>query len=171
MKNYFKIFFGFVLFFSLSLQSSQAQDNCADVFSREGNCPSNICYLGCLAGLEYDGCQLACQSLDCVQIKKDDCPLDRCQILKGCIEEDICYYKSQAEVPLCGGLAYSDQDVECCEGLEKRCGIRFFDGTCDMEGKNSMYGVPICIACGNGVCGQFENECNCPEDCSFPLDE
>ena len=68
----------------------------------------------------------------------------------------------------CGDLAYAGQDVDCCPGLVRRCGVEFFDGSCDMEGKNSIYSLPICVPCGDGVCGNFENRCNCPEDCKNP---
>lgn len=70
----------------------------------------------------------------------------------------------------CGDVAYAGQDVACCEGLVRRCGIEFLDGTCDMEGQDSVYNLPICIPCGDGLCGQFENRCNCPEDCGTPPD-
>ena len=43
--------------------------------------------------------------------------------------------------------------------------VVFFDGSCDLVGKSSVYAVPICIPCGNGICNQFETHCNCPEDC------
>ena len=55
---------------------------------------------------------------------------------------------------------------ECCEGLTS-IGVKVSktktDGVCGM-----IAGAwSICAPCGNGVCDKdYENECNCPEDCS-----
>ncbi|NOX71836.1 MAG: DUF333 domain-containing protein [Candidatus Micrarchaeota archaeon] len=53
--------------------------------------------------------------------------------------------------------------VKCCEGLESISTSRpGSDGVCmDVIG-----GYPICSDCGNGICEEWENECNCPKDCS-----
>jgi hypothetical protein len=40
-----------------------------------------------------------------------------------------------------------------------------------MQGKNTAYHLPICIPCGDGVCTNFENHCNCPEDCKKEIIE
>lgn len=53
---------------------------------------------------------------------------------------------------------------ECCEGLvSKNPKTLVIDGVCDQIA--GSFG--ICIACGDGVCEEeYENICNCPEDCS-----
>ena len=50
---------------------------------------------------------------------------------------------------------------DCCDGLE-RIDYKFSrDGEC--------FDVPdtgtICSDCGNNICEEWENLCNCPEDC------
>jgi len=52
------------------------------------------------------------------------------------------------DIPCCGdlkevALAFPDEDGQC---IAASCGS-------------------ICLPCGNGVCDEDENECNCPEDC------
>ncbi len=101
----------------------------------------------------------------CEEISAKDCPTDRCELLKACDGKKICYNKISDEVLSCGGMGYRGQKVACCEGLSLRCGVEYFDGTCDNWGRNSIYAIPVCIPCGNDVCEQFENACNCPEDC------
>lgn len=138
---------------------------CNDEFRDNRDCPNDICHLACEGGIDYDGCDLICTPRDCVELDSSFCPKDTCDLLKGCDGVNVCYYKSERQPGSCGDIAYAGDDVACCEGFEKRCGIEFFDGTCDMSGEGSIYGVPICIPCGDGICNQFENRCNCPEDC------
>jgi len=50
---------------------------------------------------------------------------------------------------------------QCCDGL-KRINVRQYeDGEC--------YVLPdtgtICSDCGNDICEEWENPCNCPDDC------
>ena len=102
----------------------------------------------------------------CLEFSAEDCPEKFCRIMVGCSGKEMCYFPRQYDPPECGGLSYDGQEAECCEGFVKKCGIEFFDGSCDMEeGYKSYEGVPICLPCGNGICNQFENRCNCPEDC------
>lgn len=58
---------------------------------------------------------------------------------------------------------------ECCEGLtEWDSGMdtrEVVDGICVETGAVSGYPVGTCINCGNGICEDIENICNCPEDC------
>ena len=145
---------------------------CQEFYDSLGECPELRCFLGCVGGIMYPGCEAGCQPKPCLQISAEECPLYRCQLLvscenKGDPEEEIkvCFDLLANEPAECGGLAYAGQ-LECCEGMEKRCGVEFFDGSCDMVGANSVYAVPICLPCGNGTCNQFENRCNCPEDCN-----
>ncbi|MGE0267741.1 MAG: hypothetical protein AB7S78_04715 [Candidatus Omnitrophota bacterium] len=147
----------------------QAQEpilaNCQVYFEKTGKCPEEVCDVGCLEGIIYEGCKMGCVPKPCFEIESQYCPEDTCQVVQGCEGKDVCFPRNEVSPPKCGGLAYSGGDVECCSGLVKRCGVEFFDGSCDLVGKYSMYTIPICIPCGNGVCNQFENSCNCPEDC------
>ncbi len=167
MINYSsKIFLMF--FFVVGIFFAYADDktsvDCTLIFKEKGQCPVEVCKLGLEINLQGQSLQV-CKSRPCPEISRDHCSLDRCQIIIGCEGKEICYYKENQAPPQCGPLAYTGQDVDCCEGLVRRCGVEFFDGSCDMLGKNSMYAVPICLPCGDGICGQFENHCNCPEDC------
>lgn len=49
---------------------------------------------------------------------------------------------------------------KCCEGLVDREAI-------EVCGKGIAGGyIYVCVACGDGECqNNFENKCNCPEDC------
>ena len=160
------------------------RDFCMGSFSQTTVCPLNLCQLGCANLPGFEGkCLTTCIPKPCHQIDAKECPLEECQLVKGCEVEytqDACAKKDQdvkcervkevcfakVDEPIaCGPLGYEGQNVECCEGLIKRCGVAFFDGSCDLVGKSSVYAVPICIPCGNGICNQFENHCNCPEDC------
>lgn len=144
---------------------------CQEFYDDQGECLESICFFGCPDGIMYLGCKKECLAKPCLQISAGKCPLHRCQLLVSCEakedegeEKKICFDQLLIEPSECGGLAYAGQ-LECCPGMEKRCGVEFFDGSCDMEAKNSVYVVPICLPCGNGICNQFENRCNCPEDC------
>lgn len=57
----------------------------------------------------------------------------------------------------------------CCEGLKADNGSNaFVEGKC-VDRSNTiavaLYGRTRCLACGDGQCDQFEDRCNCPEDC------
>ncbi|OGX24952.1 MAG: hypothetical protein A3D10_01250 [Omnitrophica WOR_2 bacterium RIFCSPHIGHO2_02_FULL_48_11] len=161
-----------ILFCSLALTSAFAEEppplssNCPQTFAATGKCPREICDYGCFTVTEDGaGCLMACREKPCIFIKNQFCPADRCQILKSCDDTEICYYKFKGDSPACGTIGYNGQDAQCCSGLVKRCGVDLLDGSCNMSGKNSIYAVPSCIPCGNRICDQFENKCNCPEDC------
>ncbi len=50
---------------------------------------------------------------------------------------------------------------ECCPGLVSKQDVRMkSDGSCAV-----METWAVCLPCGNGICDQSENICNCPEDC------
>jgi hypothetical protein len=159
---------GLALAFGIYADGVQAQLStyCSEVYRDSGMCPAQQCRLACnQEGAIWDGCALGCFPKLCVELSASDCPLEECQILKGCAEKDVCYPKVDDPSLSCGEIAYTGQNVACCEGLVKRCGLEFFDGSCDMTAAKSLDGVPVCIPCGNGICNQFENRCNCPEDC------
>jgi len=142
-------------------------NHCFDRYEHHGECPENICQLKCEEVGEDGICaSQVCVAVECPRINPEHCPEDFCQKMVNCSDEEICNYPMGGEPAECGDLAYAGQDVECCPGLVRRCGVEFLDGSCDMEGKGSVYALPICVPCGDGICGQFENPCNCPEDCS-----
>lgn len=141
---------------------------CAEKYLKAGECPAAICHIQCLEGTKGEDCLQVCLPKKCPDIAVKECPKEFCAVMTNCSDEKICHYQMKGEPARCGDLAYAGQDVSCCEGMTRRCGVEFFDGTCDMEGRNSMYSLPICIPCGDGVCGNFENRCNCPEDCKNP---
>jgi hypothetical protein len=65
---------------------------------------------------------------------------------------------------------YKDEFPEkCCEGLtEWNSGFDtsvVINGECVQRSIESGSPVGTCINCGNGICEEIENICNCPEDC------
>jgi len=141
--------------------------SCDEIFSGTQQCPQDLCRLQCVPWKNKPNiCIMQCLPKPCIEIDAAICPLSRCEILKGCGGVDVCYYRVKKDALHCGRIGYVGQEVDCCEGMVRRCGIEFFDHTCDMTGENSIYSIPACIPCGNGICNQFENACNCPEDCS-----
>ncbi len=159
---------GAVLFVAMPLVfgAETLAERCAREFRANGSCPEAVCRA---VWVEQDGRRVQeCRPKECPEIPPEACPPE-CSLMTDCSGEQICHYPMVGERPACGDLAYAGQDVPCCEGLVKRCGVEFIDGSCDMEGKHSVYNLPICIPCGDGVCGNFEDACNCPEDCSPPV--
>ncbi len=64
---------------------------------------------------------------------------------------------------------YDEYPENCCEGLtewdsgmDTRISIA---DKCYETGLPAGYPVGTCINCGNGICEDIENPCNCPEDC------
>ena len=53
--------------------------------------------------------------------------------------------------------------VECCEGLDTIANYYKTEPEC-IQGEG---GGSICSDCGNNNCEEWENECNCPEDCTL----
>jgi hypothetical protein len=157
------------ILFVLSVSSVHAQDAfskfCSEKFSKTGQCPEDICEMKCDGAQDKPDPPKVCLPKDCTQIEVEKCPVEFCAVMKDCSGGQICNYQMVGEHPECGDLSYGGQDIKCCEGFVRRCGVEFLDGSCDMEGKNSVYNIPICIPCGDGICGQFESQCNCPEDC------
>lgn len=157
--------------FSCAVAFAQTEEkivlNCHENFLESGLCPENLCNraVKCNSLESEISCVMTCDPKECVEISAKDCPRERCLVLPGCGKEEVCFPKIEQEETECGKLDYSGEK-ECCEGFVKRCGVEFFDGSCDREGKYSMYNAPLCLPCGNNVCNQFENRCNCPEDCA-----
>ena len=75
------------------------------------------------------------------------------------------------------GEIYSAHELNpsCCHGLTNV--NLMFEPSDDYEGDDLPDGcgvgdappsIMICIACGDGTCGESEHHCNCPEDCAAP---
>ena len=53
--------------------------------------------------------------------------------------------------------------VHCCEGLTRLNLVgRDTNGTCTQLGPPS---IQVCFRCGDGICSEVENSCNCEQDC------
>lgn len=65
------------------------------------------------------------------------------------------------EVPCAQAGEGSGVAVECCEGLVELPIMDWFEDECHL--RIGVY--PICSACGDRACDDWENTCNCPEDC------
>ncbi|MDP2652639.1 MAG: hypothetical protein Q8Q08_01265 [Candidatus Omnitrophota bacterium] len=141
------------------------EQKCLDEAKKSGKCPE-YCEVRCAPGQAGPQCEPRCQPRACFQIPAGSCPALYCELVPDCSGGKACYERRRDELPMCGDTGYPWPDAECCDGMVRRCGIDFIDGRCDMEGKNSTYAAPVCLPCGDGTCGQFENKCNCPEDCS-----
>lgn len=158
-----------VLFCSSLVSASGLGDYCQKIFDEEKKCPGETCVMVVSDDFEDEYTKQVCQAKPCDEISAEECPLDFCDQMINCRDEEICNFK-MIDPPECGNLSYAGQDVPCCEGLVRRCGVAFLDDTCDMYGDDSEYNIPICIPCGDGVCTNFENVCNCPEDCVLESD-
>ena len=74
------------------------------------------------------------------------------------------------EIP-CKNYGECVTSVGCCEGLKELEAMNIYPST----GECTIYfgqcdGGGICSDCGNGLCEEFENECNCPGDCGGEVD-
>lgn len=64
---------------------------------------------------------------------------------------------------------------ECCSGLTPKAPLSFVPkGERDPDlmfaseykcREEAPPGVKMCIRCGDGICGEYENPCTCPSDC------
>ena len=66
-------------------------------------------------------------------------------------------------VPCAGAGAHRGVAVECCEGLVEIANARQVGPLCEYL----VGAFALCSACGDGVCDEWENPCNCVEDCPF----
>lgn len=165
-----RLFFGLVFLGLLAGNGHSATyvftNYCASTYEKDHQCPKEACQLQCVDGSQTPECALKCIPRECQTFSVASCPKRFCLVAVDCSQEKSCQSKTPFEqIPECGGLGYSAQDAGCCKGLVKRCGFDYMDGKCNMGGENTPYRFPICIPCGDGVCTNFENHCNCPEDC------
>ncbi|QSQ12289.1 hypothetical protein [Myxococcus landrumensis] len=88
-----------------------------------------------------------------------------CEVAVYCDGTRFC--RSQELYPsleTCAGEGILGASVACCAGLVARCGVPSGGETCNLQKGDES--EPVCIRCGDGVCGPFEQACNCPEDCA-----
>lgn len=80
--------------------------------------------------------------------------------------ENKCNCPQDCKEEKCLGLGAKflnpDPEGKCCEGL-----VAMVDSLYEGPGDCKYPKCPcyICIPCGDGTCGAFEHECNCPADC------
>ncbi|MCP3057707.1 hypothetical protein LXT21_02835 [Myxococcus sp. K38C18041901] len=96
----------------------------------------------------------------------DDFPQD-CELATYCDGVRFCrtqpLYPNEAK---CAEEGIYGASVACCPGLVPRCGTpeHYVGPKCNpIQGTTEE---PACVRCGDGVCGRFEQVCNCPEDCA-----
>ncbi|GEN13480.1 hypothetical protein SAMN05443572_1068 [Myxococcus fulvus] len=96
----------------------------------------------------------------------DDFPKD-CELATYC--DGVRFCRTQPRYPneaTCAEEGILGANVACCPGLVPRCGSleHYVGPKCDpIEGTTAE---PVCVRCGDGVCGRAEQVCNCPEDCA-----
>jgi len=83
------------------------------------------------------------------------------------IAQGLCYqYGGVAGRCLNDGESFDGKDIcsLCCSGLSRVHPGAVPDGgtACESMAPVSIF---VCIRCGDGVCGEFENHCTCPADC------
>ena len=90
---------------------------------------------------------------------------EECHVAVYCDGESACTsWRNHPRDLQCGKEGYAGGSVACCPGLVGRCGqVDGRDKTCDDQRDTDKR--PLCLACGDGVCGSLEQRCNCPEDC------
>lgn len=91
----------------------------------------------------------------------------QCFIGRAYCDAMVCKFIEEEENCKSEGEIYTDMANEelsvCCGELQKVIPrSELVDGECE-----SFSGEAICINCGDGVCGEGENQCICPEDCDL----
>ncbi|QSQ18444.1 hypothetical protein JY572_28515 [Myxococcus landrumensis] len=91
-------------------------------------------------------------------------PLD-CEVAVYCDEVRFCRRLDRnQEQETCAGEGMRLGSRACCPGLVARCGGEWEDAPRGAEAGDTS--EPLCIRCGDGVCGVFEEARGCPEDCA-----
>ncbi|AGC49046.1 hypothetical protein MYSTI_07774 [Myxococcus stipitatus DSM 14675] len=104
----------------------------------------------------------------CEGLSVERCGSHREDCEVGAYCDGVRFCRSRPEFPsaeACAAEGILGANVACCSGLVARCGVPAGGrGACNpQKGDESE---PVCIRCGDGVCGPFEQACNCPEDCA-----
>jgi len=145
--------------------------DCYELYGTEFKAP---CPLMCPTCDNYWSCQVGQCLEECGPMPEE---VQKC--LPVCLPEEICNNNiddncdGQVDegcdnecVPEGGTTGIYPGAPPCCEGLVQiPCDKPAADPD-DVLGKClSCEGAAFCTACGNGVCDEPENPCNCPEDC------
>lgn len=107
---------------------------------------------------------------DCftVPLNKDDICMTK-NYLKAKADKSgfsVCY-KEGEKFPTKYNIYYNGVEGKCCEGLKKaQDGMGYSIQEKGCWGHSPSY--YFCINCGNGICEEGEDWCNCPEDCKRP---
>jgi hypothetical protein len=80
-----------------------------------------------------------------------------------CIREGSAFEGKILAALCCPGLVFREPEV-----ISSKPELGFPDG-CASDLRFSPSEL-ICLACGDGICEPDENYCDCPEDCTYPLD-
>ena len=120
---------------------------------------SSFCTMECPRGGSSANCVPVCTLKPCSTFAASVCPEGVCRVTDSCDGLKCVTVLNEGDLE-CGPHSYYAGTVECCEGLELRCGTLLNDNSCDNNA-----GFPVCLACGDGTCEAPETECNCPEDC------
>jgi len=106
--------------------------------------------------IEKEGCNPACV----INVETKEAEINwRCTgVLLSCASEGEAF-----------SSVYEDYPDHCCEGLTEwhsgmDTSISIAD-ECYQTGRLAGSPVGTCINCGNGICEDIENPCNCPDDC------
>jgi hypothetical protein len=130
---------------------------CVDNYYPEGI--TDVCYTK--DQINYDHVkELFCNSNDQCQAKVYKCP-QGCED-GACLRESTCLKSGEGRNP---SLGPNDPNYGkgCCEGLDELLPTKKYNGDCT---ENDLVGFTfVCSDCGNGVCEEWEDKCNCPEDC------
>ena len=67
-------------------------------------------------------------------------------------------------------------NINCCKGLKPLSDENYYTGKGNsLDGDGCFYNAfsrgSVCLPCGDGICGDNENYCNCREDCPRPEDK
>lgn len=104
---------------------------------------------GCIGSAGYQWCE---EKQKCLRIWEENC--------SDCVKEG----ESNG-----GGISPSSDTRKCCGGLTSvYSGLLYNNNTGKCE-DSFTDGPNICIKCGDGICRDKENICNCPQDCNKTL--
>lgn len=119
------------------------------------DCCPGLSKIGCEAPDQSGQCTPCVGASFCTYCGDGDCGLgeNRCNCPSDCKGECL---------GLGGKFMSFDVKDKCCEGL-----VPSPDCIVEAGGLCACPDCPcyICLACGDGICGPYEHECNCPSDC------
>ncbi|MCK4554028.1 hypothetical protein KAU19_03625 [Candidatus Parcubacteria bacterium] len=140
--------------------TGQGNDPCDRLCESDDDCELE-CGCECISRNEeciYTGieCELPDPNYECKCVN-NSCSYER--IEENCAKEGEKFSKiftDEYQENCCSGL------TEWGSGMDTR---KVENGECVETGMDSGWPVGTCLNCGNGVCEEIENICNCPKDC------